>query len=106
MTAVYSGFMFGSLFLPTILIQRFGLKKTISFSILGYVLLGVFSFIPRYYTLVPCGFITGLSAATLWTSHGMYTSQIANELAEIEEQNLKYIFRVCFFFKQTLFNFE
>ena len=91
--------------MPTILIQRFGLKKTISFSILGYVLLGVFSFIPRYYTLVPCGFITGLSAATLWTSHGMYTSQIANELAEIEEQNLKYIFQGMFFLQANFIEF-
>ena len=93
--------------MPTILIQRFGLKKTISFSILGYLLLGVFSFIPRYYTLVPCGFITGLSAATLWTAHGMYTTQIAIELAEIEEQNLKLIFQkhtiLC---EKTLVKFE
>ena len=74
----------GALLLPTIFIQKIGLKKTICFSILGYILLAGFSFIPRYYTLVPCGFITGLSASTIWTAHGMYTSQIAAQLAIIE----------------------
>ena len=79
LTAVYSGFLLGALFLPTVLIQkgsqivfyrsfslpirgrrsaiwyqfenpfkRFGLKKTICFSILGYTFFAICSFVPSY----------------------------------------------------------
>jgi len=34
--------------------------------------------------LVPAGFITGLSAATLWTAHAQYTTQISTELGNFQ----------------------
>ena len=42
--------------------------------------------------MVPAGFITGLSAATLWTAHAQYTTQLSTELGKFQRYNLKFKF--------------
>ena len=44
--------------------------------------------------MVPAGFITGLSAATLWTAHAQYTTQLSTELGKFQ----RYIFELKFLF--------
>ena len=44
--------------------------------------------------MVPAGFITGLSAATLWTAHAQYTTQISTELGKFQ----RYILKLKFLF--------
>ena len=58
------------MFLPTVTIQRFGLKWTLAFSVLGYLVYTLCNFYPEFYTLIPSAIILGFCAAPLWSSKG------------------------------------
>lgn len=59
LSTIYFSLILSCIFLPTILIKNLGVKWTIFFSQLAYVLYIAANIFPRYYTLVPSAIILG-----------------------------------------------
>ena len=59
LSVTYVAFILSCLLLPTILIKHLGIKWTIFFSQLTYILYIGLNIYPRYYTLVPSAFLIG-----------------------------------------------
>lgn len=59
LSTIYVSLILSCIFLPTILIKKLGVKWTIFFSQLAYVLYIGANIFPRYYTLVPGAIILG-----------------------------------------------
>jgi len=51
LASIYAGLVVSCMFLPTLTIQKIGLKWTLSFSILGYLVYTLCNFYPSFYTL-------------------------------------------------------
>ena len=56
---IYGGFLTSCLFVPKLLITKFGCKLTILISMIGYVLYTAANFYPRWWTLVPASILVG-----------------------------------------------
>ena len=70
LASIYAGLVVSCMFLPTVTIQRFGLKWTLAFSVLGYLVYTLCNFYPEFYTLIPSAIVLGFCAAPLWSSKG------------------------------------
>lgn len=81
---VYSFFIISGLFLPNVVINRFGLKPSIFWPILGYLLFTLANFYPAYYTLLPTGAIVGLCAGVLWVAKASYITTAGDEYAKVK----------------------
>jgi hypothetical protein len=68
LSAIYVALIVSCLFLPTILISKLGVKWTIFFSILAYVLFILANIYPQYYTLLPSAIILGCNSFILYYS--------------------------------------
>ena len=93
-TSIYIGIMIGSLFLPSISIQKLGLKWTLTLSILGYLSHALAQIYPTFYTLIPTALLSGLTGSTLWGAHAQYLTVSAGNMAKIKnEENEKIVNR-------------
>ena len=59
LSTIYAALILSCLFLPTILMSKFGIKWTIFFSQLAYILYIAANIYPQYYTLIPTAIILG-----------------------------------------------
>ena len=59
LSTIYVTLIVGSLFLPSTMIQKLGIKKTLFFSQLAYILYIGANIYPRYFTLIPTAIILG-----------------------------------------------
>ncbi len=59
LSIIYLALIISSIFLPTTLIQKLGVKKTIFFCQCSYILFMIANLYPRYYTLLPAAIILG-----------------------------------------------
>ena len=87
LTALYAGLTASSLFLPTLSIQKIGLRWTMAASCIGYMVYIVCNFYPEFYTLIPAGVIAGCAAGTLWSAKAQYITVSAIEYAKLTNKN-------------------
>ena len=59
LSMVYVSLIIGSLLLPSTMIQKLGIKKTISICICAYILFIAANMYSQYYTLIPAAIILG-----------------------------------------------
>lgn len=104
LAVIYGTLVFSSIFLPTAVIQKLGLKYTLMVSLCGYVTYTIANFYPQYYTLVPGAIILGLCGAPLWSAKCAYVTTAAQKYAKItnepEETVVTKFFGIFFFFFQ------
>ncbi|XP_053077958.1 protein unc-93 homolog A isoform X2 [Acinonyx jubatus] len=82
LSTLYSGMLLSSMFLPPLLIKRFGCKWTIVISMCCYVAFSLGNFYASWFTLVPTSILLGLGAAPLWSAQGTYLTIMGNTQAE------------------------
>ena len=59
LSTIYVALIVSSLFVPTTMIKKLGIKKTIFFSQLGYILYILSNIYPKYFTMIPSAIIIG-----------------------------------------------
>lgn len=89
---IYIGMALGSLFLPTICLNKCGPKTTITLSVLGYFVFITVNFYGRYHTLLPAGFIFGVCTGILYSAISFYIKELARKYAEFTSMSEGEIF--------------
>ena len=65
LSAIYAALILSCIFLPTFLMSKFGIKWTIFFSQLAYILYIAANIYSQYYTLIPTAIILGCNSLFL-----------------------------------------
>ncbi|XP_055938334.1 protein unc-93 homolog A-like isoform X1 [Argiope bruennichi] len=76
-SVIYAALIFSSLFLPKLIIRKFGCKITLVLCTLTYVPYIAANFYPAMETLVPAAILIGLGAAPLWSAKCTYLNEIS-----------------------------
>lgn len=74
---IYAALIFSSLFLPKLVIRKFGCKMTLLLCTLTYVPFISANFYPTMATLAPTSIFVGLGAAPLWSAKCTYLNEIS-----------------------------
>ncbi|XP_064454433.1 protein unc-93 homolog A isoform X2 [Mirounga angustirostris] len=82
LSTLYGGVLLSSMFLPPLLIKKFGCKWTIVISMCCYVAFSLGNFYASWYTLIPTSILLGLGAAPLWSAQCTYLTITGNTQAE------------------------
>ncbi|XP_045632169.1 protein unc-93 homolog A isoform X5 [Ursus americanus] len=82
LSTLYGGVLLSSMFLPPLLIKKFGCKWTIVISMCCYVAFSLGNFYASWYTLIPTSILLGLGAAPLWSAQCTYLTIMGNTQAE------------------------
>ena len=77
-SVIYAALIVSSLFLPKLVIQKFGCKVTLFLSILTYTPYVAANFYPHMGTFVPTAILLGLGAAPLWSAKCTYINEISS----------------------------
>ena len=80
---IYAALIVSCLFVPTIAIQKLGLKWSLAFSFTGYIVYTAANFYPEFYTLIPAAIYLGFCAAPLWSSQCQYLTVSAEKLSKV-----------------------
>jgi len=81
---IYASLIVSCLFMPTVLIQKLGLKWTLAISFTGYLIYTACNFYPSFETLIPAAILLGFGAAPLWSSQCQYLTVSATRMAKLE----------------------
>ena len=65
LAVIYGALIFSSVLLPTIVMDKMGLKKTLMASLFFYVLYTAANFYPSWYTLMPTAVLLGLALSLI-----------------------------------------
>ncbi|XP_054719290.1 UNC93-like protein [Uloborus diversus] len=76
-SVIYAVLIVSSIFLPKLVIQRFGCKVTLVMSILTYAPYVAANFYPHMWTFVPAAVLVGIGAAPLWSAKCTYINEIS-----------------------------
>ncbi|XP_074165408.1 protein unc-93 homolog A isoform X1 [Sminthopsis crassicaudata] len=82
LSVVYGALILSSMFLPPILIKKFGCKWTITASMCCYIAFSLGNFYASWYTLIPTSIILGLGGAPLWSAKCTYLTISGNVYAQ------------------------
>ncbi|XP_027699363.1 protein unc-93 homolog A isoform X1 [Vombatus ursinus] len=82
LSVLYGALILSSMFLPPILIKKFGCKWTITASMCCYVAFSLGNFYASWYTLIPTSMILGLGGAPLWSAKSTYLTISGNTYAQ------------------------
>ncbi|XP_072499984.1 protein unc-93 homolog A-like [Notamacropus eugenii] len=82
LSVVYGSLILSSMFLPPIIIKKFGCKWTITASMCCYVAFSLGNFYASWYTLIPTSIILGLGGAPLWSAQCTYLTISGNIYAQ------------------------
>ncbi|XP_074044138.1 protein unc-93 homolog A-like [Macrotis lagotis] len=82
LSVVYGALILSSMFLPPILIKKFGCKWTITASMCCYIAFSLGNFYASWYTLIPASIILGLGGAPLWSAKCTYLTISGNVYAQ------------------------
>ena len=83
LTVVYSSKLLSSLFLPSFVFSKLGMKWTIVVATFGYIAFATASFHATWGTLIPASVLLGIGASNLWTGQMSYLSTLAGRYATI-----------------------
>ncbi|XP_046382287.1 UNC93-like protein [Ischnura elegans] len=86
LVAVFGAVVLSCTVVPTLIIRRFTVKWTLTFSLLCYVPYIMAQFYPRTYTLLPTALIAGFGAAPMWASKATYITQVGVVYAKMTNQ--------------------
>ncbi|XP_060609709.2 protein unc-93 homolog A-like isoform X1 [Anolis sagrei] len=81
-SVIYAALILSAMFLPPIIIQKFGCKWTIVGSMCCYITYTLGNFYASWYTLIPTSMILGLAGAPLWSAKCTYLTIAGNLYAE------------------------
>nr|XP_048277910.1 protein unc-93 homolog A [Myodes glareolus] len=84
LSTIYCTMMLSSMFLPPVLIKRFGCKWTMVGSMCCYVTFSLANFYPDWHTLIPTSVLLGLGAAPLWSAQCTYITIMGSLQAQKE----------------------
>ncbi|XP_004368834.1 protein unc-93 homolog A isoform X2 [Trichechus manatus latirostris] len=82
LSTLYGTILLSSMFLPPLLIKKFGCKWTITGSMCCYVAFSLGNFHASWYTLIPTSILLGLGGAPLWSAQCTYITILGNVHAE------------------------
>nr|XP_056709062.1 protein unc-93 homolog A-like [Euleptes europaea] len=82
LSVVYGALILSSMFLPPMLIKKFGCKWTIVGSMCCYIAFSLGNFHASWYTLIPTSMILGLGGAPLWSAKCTYLTIAGNSYAQ------------------------
>ncbi|XP_027699366.1 protein unc-93 homolog A-like [Vombatus ursinus] len=82
LSVIYASVIISSMFLPPVLIKKFGCKWTITFSMCCYITFSLGNFYASWFTLIPTAIILGLGAAPLWSAESTYLTTSGNIYAK------------------------
>ncbi|XP_043859451.1 protein unc-93 homolog A-like [Dromiciops gliroides] len=82
LSVIYASVIVSSMFLPSILIKKFGCKWTIIASMCCYIIFSLGNFYASWYTLIPTAIILGLGAGPLWSAESTYLTISGNIYAK------------------------
>ncbi|XP_036624373.1 protein unc-93 homolog A-like [Trichosurus vulpecula] len=82
LSVIYASVIVSSMFLPPVLIKKFGCKWTITVSMCCYITFSIGNFYASWYTLIPAAVILGLGAAPLWSAEATYLTTSGNIYAK------------------------
>ncbi|XP_006871255.1 PREDICTED: protein unc-93 homolog A [Chrysochloris asiatica] len=82
LSTLYGTILLSSMFLPSLLIKKFGCKWTITGSMCCYVAFSLGNFHASWYTLIPTSILLGLGGAPLWSSQCTYITILGNTSAQ------------------------
>ena len=83
LTVLYSCKLLSSLFLPSFVFSKLGMKWTIVVATFGYIAYIAASFHATWGTLIPSSVLLGIGASNLWTGQMSYVSTLARQYASI-----------------------
>ncbi|KAJ1155110.1 hypothetical protein NDU88_007845 [Pleurodeles waltl] len=82
LSVVYGSLIISSMFLPSIIIRKFGCKWTLVGSMCCYVTYTLANFYPQWYTLIPTAVILGFGGGPYWASKCTYLTLSGIRYAE------------------------
>ncbi|XP_074165424.1 protein unc-93 homolog A-like isoform X2 [Sminthopsis crassicaudata] len=82
LSVIYASVIVSSMFLPPILIKKFGCKWTITASMCCYITFSLGNFYASWFTLIPTAIILGLGGAPLWSAESTYLTISGNIYAK------------------------
>ncbi|KAE8601856.1 hypothetical protein XENTR_v10013815 [Xenopus tropicalis] len=82
LSVIYGALIISSVFVPSILIKKIGLKWTIFASMCCHVTYSLGNFYASWYTLIPTSLILGFGGAPLWAAKCTYLTESGNRYAE------------------------
>ena len=88
LSSMYCSLVFGSLFSTTV-VQRLRPKRTLSLSLIGFVLYSAANFYPRFYTMIPASVVHGFFMAVGYTAQSTYLTNISAGYAELVGKQTK-----------------
>lgn len=88
LSSMYCALIFGSLF-STIVVQRLRPKRTMSLSLVGFVMYSAANFYPRFYTMIPASIAHGFFMAVGYTAGSTYLTNISAGYAELVGKQMK-----------------
>ena len=88
LSSMYCSLIFGSLFSTTV-VQRLQPKRTLSLSLVGFVLYSAANFYPRFYTMIPASVVHGFFMAVGYTAQSTYLTNISAGYAELVGKQTK-----------------
>ena len=86
LSTIYITLVLSCVFLPPIVIDKLGLKKSIVASQFMYLLYIAANVYPKYYTLIPSGILLGIGAGPLWTAKCTYLTEIAGFYSVLSQE--------------------
>ncbi|XP_060548310.1 protein unc-93 homolog A isoform X2 [Pantherophis guttatus] len=82
LSVIYATLILSSMFLPSVIIKKFGCKWTIVGSMCCYITFSLGNFYASWFTLIPTSVILGLGAAPLWSAKCTYLTVAGNLYAQ------------------------
>merc|ERR1719427_742017 len=82
-------FLFGSLLLPSLLLNKFRSKTILSLATLLYIPFTASNFYPATYLIYPSAFLVGTAGSLVWSSSRVYITKISIRQAKVERKNAK-----------------
>ncbi|XP_053315961.1 protein unc-93 homolog A-like [Spea bombifrons] len=105
LSVMYVSLSISSLFLPPILIKKFGCKWTIVASMFCFISYSLCNFYPSWPTLIISSILVGIGGGPLWASKSIYITITGNKYAEmcgkISKDVVNQYFGIFFFICQT-----
>ncbi|XP_015917449.2 UNC93-like protein [Parasteatoda tepidariorum] len=91
LSTLYGAMIISSLFLPKLIIRKYGLKSTLVMCSLVCVPYICANFYPRIYTLVPASFLSGLVGPLLWSAQSTYLNEISVLYASLTSESAEIV---------------
>ncbi|XP_069691527.1 UNC93-like protein [Periplaneta americana] len=100
LATIYFALILSNVFLPVVVIRKFGCKWAVAISFIAYMPYIGAQFYPAFYTMIPAGLLVGFGGGPLWCGKCTYlsvVSEIYSELTNVPAETLVVRFFGIFF---------